>query len=350
MSNLVTEHFIQYKVSKESSNFKYDWIDLSPIMFGIWNDENFDIDFNVNLLCAITEYFKDKTKYFYFLMTGEVFLDVVNNPLYELIIKFLEKSKITNFYLIDNDINNKKTYKNINYEGRPFIIGRNSKWVNPYFYDKRFKKHFICLNGKDMYHRQIIFDYINNSQTLKEKTFLSYEPNDKSNPRHTTIEIDRIDGQDPKYRYVNLNPLCDISFCNIITESFFDNKYIHITEKTDRAFSYRQPFIMVGGSGYLKKLKELGFKTFDRWWDESYDDEFNNDTKIEKIKKIILDISNWSIEKCTNVYYEMESVLQHNYEISTKFFESIGKEYTHIDSCLVRYDKKKHKIIYTDIE
>ena len=24
---------------------------------------------------------------------------------------------------------------------------------------------------------------------------------------------------------------------------------------------------------YLKKLKELGFKTFDSWWDESYDSE-----------------------------------------------------------------------------
>ena len=43
------------------------------------------------------------------------------------------------------------------------------------------------------------------------------------------------------------------------------------------------PFVMVNGHGSISKLKELGFKTFDKWWDESYDDEPNETDRLNKI-------------------------------------------------------------------
>ena len=79
---------------------------------------------------------------------------------------------------------------------------------------------------------------------------------------------------------------------------------------------------MVAGGGYLKKLKEYGFKTFDKWWDEYYDDEIDFYKRIDKIKNLILEISKWSIEECESKYKEMKDVLLHNQNLSISFFKN----------------------------
>ena len=43
------------------------------------------------------------------------------------------------------------------------------------------------------------------------------------------------------------------------------------------------PFFVVGNPHTLKKIKRLGFKTFSMLWDESYDNELDLNTRIEKI-------------------------------------------------------------------
>ena len=45
-----------------------------------------------------------------------------------------------------------------------------------------------------------------------------------------------------------------------------------ITEKTFKPIIANQVFIIIGPRGILKKLRSLGFKTFDKFFDESYDD------------------------------------------------------------------------------
>ena len=62
-------------------------------------------------------------------------------------------------------------------------------------------------------------------------------------------------------------------------------------------------------------MKRVGFKTFDKWWDESYDIEIDDNKRKEKIKNIILEISSWSLEKCESIYKEMIPVLKYNQEI-----------------------------------
>ena len=113
------------------------------------------------------------------------------------------------------------------------------------------------------------------------------------------------------------------SFCAIVTESRYytdkDEGIINdkdegcfITEKTEKCFTVGIPFIMVSTPGFLKKLKELGFKTFDKWWDESYDDEKNPAKRFKKIKDLIYEISKWDNEKIEKTYAEMKDVLRWN--------------------------------------
>jgi hypothetical protein len=75
-----------------------------------------------------------------------------------------------------------------------------------------------------------------------------------------------------------------------------------------------QPFILFGNPHSLKKLKEYGFKTFDRWWDESYDDETDLDVRLAKITRVLEEIASWDFDKCQKIQIQMEKTLIHNFK------------------------------------
>ena len=52
-------------------------------------------------------------------------------------------------------------------------------------------------------------------------------------------------------------------------------------KKHSNHLSHCHPFVMVSKKGTLKYLRDIGFKTFGDFWDESYDDE-EDDNKNEK--------------------------------------------------------------------
>ena len=185
-------------------------------------------------------------------------------------------------------------------------------WSYPYKYDitlRKFKKKFICLNRRDVLHRRIIFDYLN--ENYKNDSYISFAPNEIDNPRRTILQDLKIT-EEGRATSGFTNEFQKHSFCNIVTESRTDSKLIHITEKTDKCFSAGQPFILVAGPNYLKKLHELGFKTFDKWWDESYDNLPNHFNRLEKVLNIVEDISKYSNSDLLQMYKEMKNILQHN--------------------------------------
>jgi hypothetical protein len=119
------------------------------------------------------------------------------------------------------------------------------------------------------------------------------------------------------------------TFVNVITETLTSPDIIFITEKTYKSIYTCQPFIIVGNFGTIKKLKELGFKTFDNWWDESYDGEADLDIRIQKIVNVLEEIASWDLNKCAKVRNEMKEVLVHNYNKMLDKSEII-KFYSHI--------------------
>jgi hypothetical protein len=140
----------------------------------------------------------------------------------------------------------------------------------------------------------------------------------------------RLDGEIDINKMHALIPEYFNSFCSIVCESYcFQKDEIimpwmseegnsilkaptFITEKTDKPLSAAQPFIVVSTPFFLKKLKDLGYKTFDKWWDESYDLVEDDSKRIVEIQKLILEISTWSLEKCFETLLDMKEVLTHN--------------------------------------
>ena len=58
---------------------------------------------------------------------------------------------------------------------------------------------------------------------------------------------------------------------------------VHLTEKTFKTIVNMHPAILVSPPHSLIKLRELGYKTFSPWIDESYDLELNDSERMLKI-------------------------------------------------------------------
>ena len=72
---------------------------------------------------------------------------------------------------------------------------------------------------------------------------------------------------------------------------------------------------MIQGPKYfLKNLKKLGFKTFNKWWCEGYDlDE--SDARYDTLKHGIDWIASQSNDTIEQWYLEMQNTLEHNYDV-----------------------------------
>jgi len=110
----------------------------------------------------------------------------------------------------------------------------------------------------------------------------------------------------------------DQSFCAIVTETRFAQPFANFSEKTLLAIRAQIPFIVVAPPKTLEYIKQFGFKTFDKWWDESYDQEQDHAKRMIKILNLIEHISSKPLEELIKIRKEMKYVLKHNYKINQK--------------------------------
>lgn len=118
-------------------------------------------------------------------------------------------------------------------------------------------------------------------------------------------------------------------FIELVFETYFSGNTFHPTEKIWRPIFAKKPFIVFGPTEFLLNLKKLGFKTFDIWWSEEYDD-YGEQDRIVHIKKIIDWIMSLSTSDLRNMYSEMLPILEHNknlmMELTPETIENIFDE------------------------
>lgn len=101
-------------------------------------------------------------------------------------------------------------------------------------------------------------------------------------------------------------------FVDVVCEPNISGNCFLVTEKLWRIILAKRPFIVVSNLYYLQNLKKLGFKTFNDFWDEGYD-EYPTEDRIYEIEKVLEMISEWDLEKLSSKLHEMQSILDHNY-------------------------------------
>lgn len=115
----------------------------------------------------------------------------------------------------------------------------------------------------------------------------------------------------PDKHYIIIKQYSNI-FLDLVNETYILGRSFFPTEKTLRPIIAKTPFITMGPTGHLGNLKRMGLRTFDQWWDESYD-MYNNYERLKRIKVIVEDIFTWSDDRINNTLNEMSEVLEHNY-------------------------------------
>lgn len=281
-----------------------------------------------------------------------------------------------NFYILDGNLLAEQNYKSwvksthsrkvatflpsYHFEDSPWFIpgakydanGRIDMWK---FYEKTLyqnrlrtiKKHFLCYQRRPRYPRIWFFNLLTNNPIINSKVSISLGKTNYSSEINTSIiqHISNIANKkkQPKDLIENLNNI-DLTthhtidganldenqaenfdeytiqdhFLHIIVETLVDPKTIFFSEKTFRPIYALQPFILVGSKHQLKKLKEMGYKTFDKYWSEEYDNCEHYMDRMDKIQEVLEEISTWSLEKCQEVYLSMEEILIHNFYQLTK--------------------------------
>lgn len=107
------------------------------------------------------------------------------------------------------------------------------------------------------------------------------------------------------------------TFLNLVSETETANDCRHVTEKTYRPLASGHPFLVLASPGHLATLRDRGYHTFGRWWDESYDSEPDLDKRVRAIVGIVEHLSRLSRQQLMHMRYEMQDTLAHNLETYT---------------------------------
>lgn len=103
------------------------------------------------------------------------------------------------------------------------------------------------------------------------------------------------------------------AFLHVVTETVFDYPNIFVSEKSFKPIINKRPFVLVSTAGCLKNLQNFGFRTFNDYWDENYDNIENPDTRMFAIFDIIQNICSKSIVELQSMNKSMEEILEYNF-------------------------------------
>jgi hypothetical protein len=307
---------------KTDSNFIY------PIV--LFDNKLFDnytiIDFDERILKSIK--LKKCKIVFAYLLEGYFnnnILDWINNLCQKY--QFFKEDVIVITSNLFQFSNNKFTIINYDYFGNHINFLSVSKldsikvksFENDYhkFINNNFVFHFLCFNGIPRENRLLMFNELTTNEKFKNKSITTLRGVDKNYYYDVPNWDNQKIGGGARLN-IDAHLKC---FLNIVTETLYDNESLFISEKTYKPIYLCQPFIVFGNPFTLNKLHELGYKTFDKWWDESYDSELDLKKRFDKIVNVLEQISDLDINQLMKLKNKMREILIHNY---FNFFKLTG--------------------------
>jgi hypothetical protein len=242
----------------------------------------------------------------------------------------------------------------------------------------KIEKTFLCLNRVHRWHRVNLFLLWNVNDLMQDSY---YTMNDKSNLpiglgydtdiwknmvdvnlihrlglseesiddiyKTLPLKIDEFIGaSEMAGLYSAVDPYYQTSLISVVTETNFQNNDIFNTEKIFKPMVHRHPFILVGPYKTLEHLKDMGYKTFSDFWDESYDDIEDPFERLLKIVEICKDIQSWDDIKKKQFFYKSMIITNHNYALlKSQYPDNMRKNFWHRLRDYVTFQQDKDKPI-----
>jgi len=106
-----------------------------------------------------------------------------------------------------------------------------------------------------------------------------------------------------------------VSETNYYSGVEFDSRGRFITEKTFKTIAQEHPFILITVANTLPLLKQLGYKTFHPYIDESYDNETDDQLRLLMIAKETVRLCNLSGQELDTFLTECRKITAHNLNV-----------------------------------
>jgi hypothetical protein len=101
----------------------------------------------------------------------------------------------------------------------------------------------------------------------------------------------------------------------------------HVSRISLRGIVERRPFVIFGCTGTLKFMQNHGFKTFNEFWDESYDCIDNVEDRVDNIINVIKKLSSLSLSDLKDLYCEMQPIIDYNHDFYHNEFAAQEKKH-----------------------
>jgi len=199
----------------------------------------------------------------------------------------------------------------------------NFNFTHDHFGSYFYKKHdFLYLNKQPRHHRVKLYNKLLEENVLSNSLYTNWPT------RKLPAEYELPWAQNyPQYgrdQDIFSKPYNDTN-CSLVSETNDNDYEVFMTEKIWKPIIAQQVFVVHGNHLYLQKLREIGFKTFSSYFDESYDLEPNADKRIDAICKLCKDLlsKDWR-----DLYLQTIALRQHNYDTffnKEKLQEQINK-------------------------
>lgn len=231
-------------------------------------------------------------------------------------------------------------------------------WYRDYKYmtysDYKISKVFICLNhlinkkrsyrisllsqlkANDLYQHGYISAPLLTQKLVKEELYDKNSYISSSSKKHiftnllptaTPMILDDVVDYNNASASITNGKFSHSALWHVVTETIYYEEKLHLTEKIFKPIVLKRPFILVGSVGNLAYFKNYGFKTFDRWIDESYDDEPDPDIRMLMITNEIKKLCSLPHHELLQMYEEMKPTLEYNHaHFFGKFKEIIVDE------------------------
>lgn len=200
----------------------------------------------------------------------------------------------------------------------------------PYVISKLYNEGILKNSLVSLYesHNLTNYDILKNNKNLEYETLLFSETDkdilekfiNESYP--LKLEHDNADLVAIADNQISTKEHFSDSYINIVCETSCHSEFTFITEKTLRPVINLQPFIIFGNPYTLHELRKLGFKTFNKWFDESYDLERDTTKRFELALNEIRRLNELDIDEIHEMYYEMFDILEHNFNRLTSIYKN----------------------------
>lgn len=210
--------------------------------------------------------------------------------------------------------------------------------------------YFDVLLGRQKSHRDMVFKNIDHNKNIvtyfptnQDLDLRNYSDSEFAwpckilpKPEHEipfTVQEVSVNNQ-----IVSLSQIIPVDIYNkthfsFIAETVPANEWTFFTEKIVKPILARRLFIVAAGKHYLKNLRRLGFKTFNKVIDESYDGIDNVETRVNMACQQADYLSTLDPIEIT---HQIQSIVDHNYNVlmDTDWQRTMHKD---IASVLIKY-------------